>query len=185
VLGMGLPTTANYVVTATIAAPILYNNFDVPLIAAHMFVFFFGILADITPPVCLAAYAGAGIAAANPMRAGVTALRIAIAGFLIPYVFILEPALLLQGTVPEMLIALVTLILGMVGVSAGLAGYFFGSANVVERLLLAASGIALVYPNLWISVVGLGVLVIIAVEQKLRKATTSDQIATQLAAQRA
>src|SRR5699024_5798643 len=66
VLGMGLPTTANYVVTATVAAPILYNTFDVPLIAAHMFVFYFGILADITPPVCLAAYAGAGIAGANP-----------------------------------------------------------------------------------------------------------------------
>lgn len=185
VLGMGLPTTANYVVTATIAAPILYNNFDVPLIAAHMFVFFFGILADITPPVCLAAYAGAGIAAANPMRAGVTALRIAIAGFLIPYVFILEPALLLQGTVSEMLIALVTLILGMVGVSAGLAGYFFGSANVVERLLLVAGGIALVYPNLWVSAVGLGALVIIAAEQKLRKATTSDQIAKELVEQKA
>lgn len=185
VLGMGLPTTANYVVTATIAAPILYNNFDVPLIAAHMFVFFFGILADITPPVCLAAYAGAGIAAANPMRAGVTALRIAIAGFLIPYVFILEPALLLQGSVTELLTALVTLILGMVGVSAGLAGYFFGSTNVIERLLLVASGIALVYPSLWISVAGLAGLVVIAIEQKLRKATTSDQIAEGLAEQKA
>ncbi|MGO2154102.1 MAG: TRAP transporter permease, partial [Brevibacterium aurantiacum] len=129
--------------------------------------------------------AGAGIAAANPMRAGVTALRIAIAGFLIPYVFILEPALLLQGTVSEMLIALVTLILGMVGVSAGLAGYFFGSANVVERLLLVAGGIALVYPNLWVSAVGLGALVIIAAEQKLRKATTSDQIAKELVEQKA
>ena len=184
VLGMGLPTTANYVVTATVAAPILYNNFDVPLIAAHMFVFFFGILADITPPVCLAAYAGAGIAGANPMRTGMTAVRIAIAGFLIPYVFILQPALLLQGTWQDMVTALVTLVLGMVGVAAGMAGYFFGTANVVERVLLFVGGIALVYPNLWISVVGLAVLVIIAIEQKLRKATTSEQIAARLPAQR-
>ena len=185
VLGMGLPTTANYVVTATVAAPILYNNFDVPLIAAHMFVFFFGILADITPPVCLAAYAGAGIAGANPMRAGMTAVRIAVAGFLIPYVFILQPALLLQGTWQDMVTALVTLILGMVGVASGLAGYFFGSANVIERVLLVAGGIALVYPNLWFSLIGLAVLVIIAIEQKLRKATTSEQIAARLAGQKA
>ncbi|WP_350269672.1 TRAP transporter permease [Brevibacterium sp. CBA3109] len=184
VLGMGLPTTANYVVTATIAAPILYNNFDVPLIAAHMFVFFFGILADITPPVCLAAYAGAGIAGANPMRAGVTALRIAIAGFLIPYVFILEPALLLQGSWQDTVIALITLIVGMVGVAAGMAGYYFGSANVVERVLLVAGGIALVYPSLWISAAGLIVLIIIAIEQKMRKATTSEQIAAGLAEQK-
>ena len=177
VLGMGLPTTANYVVTATVAAPILYNNFDVPLIAAHMFVFYFGILADITPPVCLAAYAGAGIAGANPMKAGVTAVRIAIAGFLIPYVFIIQPALLLQGTWQDMLSALVTLCLGMVGVAAGMAGYFFGVTNVVERVLLVAGGIALVYPALWISLIGLVVLIAVAILQKLRKAETSDQIA--------
>src|SRR5690625_230801 len=177
VLGMGLPTTANYVVTATVAAPILYNNFDVPLIAAHMFVFYFGILADITPPVCLAAYAGAGIAGANPMKAGVTAVRIAIAGFLIPYVFIIQPALLLQGTWQDMLSALVTLCLGMVGVAAGIAGYFFGVTNVVERVLLVAGGIALVYPALWISLIGLVVLIAVAILQKLRKAETSDQIA--------
>ncbi|AZU01805.1 TRAP transporter permease [Brevibacterium linens] len=182
VLGMGLPTTANYVVTATVAAPILYNNFDVPLIAAHMFVFFFGILADITPPVCLAAYAGAGIARANPMRAGVTAVRIAIAGFLIPYVFILEPALLLQGTWQELLLALVTVILGMIGVSSGLAGYFMGRANIVERVLLLAAGITLIYPNIWVSLVGLVVLVAVALIQRLRKATTTTEIAAQRAA---
>ncbi|MGO0603037.1 TRAP transporter permease [Brevibacterium linens] len=182
VLGMGLPTTANYVVTATVAAPILYNNFDVPLIAAHMFVFFFGILADITPPVCLAAYAGAGIARANPMRAGVTAVRIAIAGFLIPYVFILEPALLLQGTWQEFLLALVTVILGMIGVSSGLAGYFMGRANIVERVLLLAAGITLIYPNIWVSLVGLVVLVAVALIQRLRKATTTTEIAAQRAA---
>src|SRR5699024_6131947 len=95
---------------------ILYNNFDVPLIAAHMFVFFFGILADITPPVCLAAYAGSGIANSNPLRTGVTAIKLAIAGFLIPFVFVLEPSLLLEGSIGELIPALVTLILGMTAI---------------------------------------------------------------------
>ena len=94
-LGMGLPTTANYVVTATIAAPILVQ-LGVPVVAAHFFVFYFGIIADITPPVCLAAYAGAGLAGANPMRTGVTAFKLAVPAFLVPYVFVLEPQLLLQ-----------------------------------------------------------------------------------------
>ena len=98
-------------------------------------------------------------------------------GFLIPYVFILEPAILLQGSWQDTVLALVTVIVGMCGVAAGMAGYFFGSANAIERLLLVVGGIALVYPSLWISVAGLIVLVIVAVEQKLRKATTAEQIA--------
>lgn len=169
VLGMGLPTTANYVVTATVAAPILYNHFDVPLIAAHMFVFFFGILADVTPPVCLAAFAGAGIANANPMRAGVSASRMAVAGFLIPYAFILEPALLLQGTATELLTALGTLILGMIGVSSGLAGYLIAHGTVVDRLLLVIGGVLMIYPDLTISGVGFGIAVIgVAIQVFLR-----------------
>lgn len=159
ILGMGLPTTANYVVTAAVAAPILYNNFDVPLIAAHLFVFFFGILADVTPPVCLAAFAGAGIANANPMAAGVSAFRIAIAAFLIPYAFILEPALLLQGDLSALWTALPTLILGLVALAAGLAGHFITRANAVERILMVAGGVLLIYPELWISAVGAGAFV--------------------------
>src|SRR5690625_4035395 len=95
VLGMGLPTTANYVVTASIAAPALINGFDVATIAIHMFVFYFGIVADITPPVCLAAYAGAGIARANPFQTGVTAVKLAIAAFIIPYIFVYSPILVM------------------------------------------------------------------------------------------
>lgn len=169
VLGMGLPTTANYVVTATIAAPILYNNFDVPLIAAHMFVFFFGILADITPPVCLAAYAGAGIAHANPMAAGVAALKIAFAGFLIPYAFILEPALLLQGTVTELLVALGAVILGLISLASGLAGYLLTRANWSERVLLLGAGFLLIYPEPMVSGAGLILLIAPAVLQLIRR----------------
>src|SRR5699024_10843193 len=130
----GLPTTANYVVTATMAAPALLA-FDVPVIAVHMFVFYFGIVADITPPVCLAAYAGAGIARANPMRAGVSAVKLAIAAFIIPYVFIYNPELVLQGaTVGNLAIALPSAILGMVGISAGMMGYFVRKTSWVERI---------------------------------------------------
>lgn len=153
ILGMGLPTTANYVVTATIAAPILLSEFEVPIIAAHMFVFFFGILADITPPVCLAAYAGSGIAGANPMKAGVTSLRLAVVGFIIPYVFVIEPALLLQDTnVGEVAGVVGTVLLGMVAISAGMTGYLIQRMSVLERVLLLAAGVALVYPSLWAAV---------------------------------
>ena len=169
ILGMGLPTTANYVVTATIAAPILINNFEVPVIAAHMFVFFFGILADITPPVCLAAYAGAGIAGANPMKTGVTAVRLAIAAFLIPFVFVLEPSLLLQGTITELIPALATLVLGMMVIAAGLAGYFFGRTSALERALLLIGGVLMVYPHVVVSVAGLVLAVIAVVLQLIRR----------------
>lgn len=161
-LGMGLPTTANYVVTATIAAPILLSQFEVPLIAAHMFVFFFGILADITPPVCLAAYAGAGIANANPLRAGVAAFRLAIAGFLIPFVFVLQPVLLLEDVeFVTLTVTLVTLILGMVALAGGLAGYLVAQAGRVDRWLLVVGGIMLIYPELWVSLTG-GALIAVA-----------------------
>ncbi len=169
ILGMGLPTTANYVVTATVAAPILYNNFEVPLIAAHMFVFFFGILADITPPVCLAAYAGSGIANSNPLSTGVTALRLAIAGFLIPFVFVLEPALLLEGPVTDLLHALVTLILGMTAIAAALAGYLVTRTTVLEVVLLLVSGVMMVVPVLWVSLIGMAIAAVVVVVQVIRR----------------
>ncbi|WP_211358935.1 TRAP transporter permease [Nesterenkonia populi] len=178
VLGMGLPTTANYVVTATVAAPILYTNFDVPMIAAHMFVFFFGILADITPPVCLAAYAGAGIANANPMAAGVTALKIAFAGFIIPYAFILQPAILLQGTWDETLRYVAMTIVGLVGLASGLGGYLLTRAIVIERVLLMVGGALLVYPDMFVSMVGIvamGVAVIMQLARRRRAPAQAEE----------
>ena len=165
-LGMGLPTTANYVVTATIAAPILLNQFDVPVIAAHLFVFYFGILADITPPVCLAAYAGSGIANANPMRSGVTALRLAIAGFIIPFIFVLEPALLMQqATLSQTALVVATSLIGMVALSSGVTGYLMRTSNLVERLILIATGLALIYPNIYTDLAALTILLIIGANQ--------------------
>lgn len=169
-LGMGLPTTANYVVTASMAAPALLA-FDVPVIAAHMFVFYFGIVADITPPVCLAAYAGAGIARANPMKAGVNALKLAIAAFIIPYIFVYNPVLLLQdATFITFTPVLLTALIGMVAVSAGMINYFVFKPLFIERLLLFVAGFLLIYPqNLLVSVGGLILLIGIGVNQHSRK----------------
>jgi TRAP transporter 4TM/12TM fusion protein len=169
VLGMGLPTTANYIVVATVAAPILVQQFDVALIAAHMFVFYYGIVADITPPVCLAAYAGAGIAGANPMRTGVIAVMLAIAAFIIPYTFVINPVLLLQDvTVATLIPAIVTALLGMGAISAGISGYFIAPANIAERAVLIAAGIMLIYPSLLISAPGLALMVLIGCFQYWR-----------------
>ena len=160
VLGMGLPTTANYVVTATIAAPALINDFMVAPLAAHMFVFYFGIVADITPPVCLAAYAGAGIAKGNPFKTGVTAVKLAIAAFIIPYVFIYNPILVLVDVTPlALLLAFSTAILGMVGVSSAVIGYFVRTSRIWERIVLFGAGLMLIVPELLTSGIGLVLLV--------------------------
>ncbi|OLO40619.1 C4-dicarboxylate ABC transporter [Alkalihalophilus pseudofirmus] len=168
-LGMGLPTTANYVVTASMAAPALIA-FDIPVIAAHLFVFYFGIVADITPPVCLAAYAGAGIAGANPMKAGVTALKLAIAAFIIPYAFVYNPVLVLhEATLATLAPALITALVGMTAVSASMMNYYITSPNIVERGLLFISGLLLIYPgNISVSLSGLAILVAISILQLFR-----------------
>lgn len=181
ILGMGLPTTANYVVTATVAAPAILL-FDVEPIAAHMFVFYFGIVADITPPVCLAAYAGAGIARGNPMRTGVTAFKLAIAAFIIPYVFVMNPVLLLQDwTFATLLPPLITAIIGMVAISAAIMNFFVDRTKILERFALVTGGIMAVYPNdIWISLGGIGIIAIVGLIQYFRKKNnqTPDQADT-------
>lgn len=169
-LGMGLPTTANYVVTASMAAPALLE-FGVPVIAAHMFVFYFGIVADITPPVCLAAYAGAGIARANPMKSGINALKLAIAAFIIPYVFVYNPVLVLENaTFSTFTPVLLTALIGMTAISAAMMNYFVYKPLFVERIMLLTSGILLIYPNnLVFSFIGFVLLVSIGAIQHFRK----------------
>jgi len=157
------------VVTATMAAPAMMQ-FGVPLIAAHMFVFYFGIVADITPPVCLAAYAGAGLANANPMKTGMISVRLAIAAFIIPFAFVYNPVLVLEeATAATLLPPLLTAIFGMVAISAAMAGAFVGNATWLERVLLVAGGILLIYPyQLYISLLGAVILLLIAVLQTRR-----------------
>ncbi|WP_399628720.1 TRAP transporter permease [Sporosarcina sp. SG10008] len=169
ILGMGLPTTANYVVTATIAAPALINDFMVAPLAAHMFVFYFGIVADITPPVCLAAYAGAGIAKANPFKTGVTAVKLAIAAFIIPYIFIYNPMLVLVDVVVwKLIIGVLAAVLGMIGVSSAVIGFFIRNSKIWERLVLLGAGLMLIIPEFLSSGIGLVLISIIWFIQRKR-----------------
>lgn len=169
VLGMGLPTTANYVVTATIAAPALINGFDLAPIAVHLFVFYFGIVADITPPVCLAAYAGAGIAGANPFKSGVTAVKLAIAAFIIPYIFVYSPILVMENvTVVPLITTVITAILGMIAVSSAMIGFYVRYSKAYERVALFVGGILLIIPDFTASLIGLVLMVAIWLLQKRR-----------------
>jgi len=169
VLGMGLPTTANYVVTATIAAPALINGFDLAPIAVHLFVFYFGIVADITPPVCLAAYAGAGIAGANPFKSGVTAVKLAIAAFIIPYIFVYSPILVMENvTVVPLITTVITAILGMIAVSSAMIGFYVRYSKAYERVALFVGGIFLIIPDFTASLIGFVLMVAIWLLQKRR-----------------
>jgi TRAP transporter 4TM/12TM fusion protein len=166
ILGMGVPTTANYVITSTIAAPALIQM-KVPVLAAHMFAFYFGIVADVTPPVALAAYAGAGIAGANPMKTGVTAAKLAIAAFVVPYIFVLAPQLLMiNATVPTILLATVTAIIGMWGLSLAMIGFCQHPLNAVQRLVFFIGGICLIIPGTTTDLAGIVILVLCFLWQK-------------------
>ncbi len=159
ILGMGVPTTANYVITSTIAAPALIQ-LGVPILAAHMFVFYFGIIADITPPVALAAYAGSAISGGDPLKTGVNASKLGIAAFIIPYVFVLSPQILgIGATFGGVLFTTCTAIIGMTGISGAMIGQFYCKANVLERLLLLAGGLCLIDPHTLTDIIGIAILV--------------------------
>lgn len=172
VLGMGVPTTANYCIMASTCAPILIK-LGVPAMAAHFFVFYFGIVADITPPVALAAYAGAAIAKANPMKTGVNATKLAIAAFIIPYIFALSPSMLFIDTnFLEVTIIVITSVIGMFGVAVALEGYMKGKVAWPLRILIAAGGLLLIYPGTLTDVIGLVVVGGICLFQMLRNKKT-------------
>lgn len=155
VLGMGVPTTANYVIMSTITAPIL-TQMGIEVLAAHMFVFYFGIVADITPPVALAAYAGSAIAKSNPLKTGVNASKLAIGAFIIPYVFALNPAMLFIDTVwYDVILTVITSLIGMFGVSVGLQGYAFSKVWWPFRIVSAIGGLLLIIPGLVTDSIGL------------------------------
>lgn len=156
VLGMGVPTTANYVIMATITAPILIKM-GIPMLAAHMFVFYFGIVADITPPVALAAYAGSAIAHSNPLKTGVTATKLAIGAFIIPYVFALNPSLLLVEveSAPKLIMIMLTSIIGMMGLATGMTGFIYAKVPWWMRLMLILGGVMLIVPSPVSDIIGL------------------------------
>ena len=168
ILGMGVPTTANYVITSTIAAPALIQ-LGVPILAAHMFVFYFGIIADITPPVALAAYAGSAISGGDPLKTGVNASKLGIAAFIIPYVFVLSPQLLgIGATFGSVLFTTITAIIGMTGISGAMIGQFYCKANVLERLILLAGGLCLIDPQTLTDIIGIAILAAVFALQYFR-----------------
>ena len=171
VLGMGVPTTANYIIMATTCAPILATGMGMDLMAAHMFCFYFGIVADITPPVALAAYAGSAIAKAPPMKTAVNATKLAIAAFLVPYIFAFNNAMLFINTKPlDVISVVISSTLGMLLIAIGMVGYFLRDTNMLVRLGCVAGGLLLVYPGTVTDLNGLAVLVAVFLLQKAENA---------------
>ncbi len=175
VLGMGVPTTANYCIMASTCAPILMSDqIGIKMICAHFFVFYFGIVADITPPVALAAYAGSAIAKAPPMKTAFNATKLAIAAFVVPYIFALNPAMLFQfeaGTSPTMkvvqsVLIVITSLAGLYGVAAALNGYLYRPMNPLFRILIAAGGLCMMIPGNLTDVVGVVVVVGVVIFQR-------------------
>ena len=166
ILGMGVPTTANYCIMASTCAPILIKM-GIPVVAAHFFVFYFGIVADITPPVALAAYAGSAIAKSDPMKTGVNATKLAIAAFIVPYIFAYSPALLFENVSGwwEVTQICISALLGIFGIAAALNGHLYKKVPWYFRLLLVAGGLGMMIPGTLTDVVGLALVALVIVVQ--------------------
>lgn len=169
ILGMGVPTTANYVITSTIAAPAIIQM-GVPIMAAHMFVFYFGIIADITPPVALAAYAASGISGGNPMKTGLVASKLAVAAFVVPYVFVYAPVLLMvKATTVEIIITATAAVIGMWGLGMAMIGYWYTDISWPVRVVSFGAGLMLIDPGLLTDAIGAAILIGIYFLQRYKK----------------
>ena len=170
ILGMGVPTTANYCIMAATCAPILMNPaIGVEAMAAHFFVFYFGIVADITPPVALAAYAGSAIAKAPPMKTAINATKLAIAAFIVPYIFAMNPAMLLVNVSSPLQVVqiVISALIGLFGVAAALNGFLYRKINPLFRLLLIAGGLGMMIPGTLTDVMGLVIVGGIVLYQRM------------------
>ncbi|WP_347456569.1 TRAP transporter permease [Acinetobacter thermotolerans] len=190
ILGMGLPSIPAYIITATMAAPAL-ANFDIPILVAHMFVFYFGLFANITPPVALAAFAGAGIAGGDPMRTGFLALRLSLAGFIVPFLFVYNPAMLMIDTtdiavnakefaLPAWNVILsitVTSIVGILALGAAVEGYFKASMNWFWRIFLGVGALMMIVPETMTDIIGT-IMVVIAIGFNIIQARKENTITT-------
>jgi TRAP-type uncharacterized transport system fused permease subunit len=161
VLGMGMPTTAAYAIAASVLAPALTKDFTVPPIAAHLFVFYFACLSALTPPVALAAFAAAAIANAKPWDVGWQSMRFAIAGFIVPFMFIYGPAMVLQGTTGEIAMVVVTGLLGTLGLAAAVQGWLLTLLPTIQRIVLAVASLALIIPGTVTDLIGFGLFVVV------------------------
>jgi len=146
ILGMGMPTTAVYIILATLAAPALIKLGLSPM-AAHLFVFYYGCLSHLTPPVALAAYAAAGLADAPPMRTGLSAWRIGLAGYIVPFMFVYGPALILEDSTIHIIIASITGIIGVWALAISLEGYIFREFPWWQRIFPFAASLLLIKPG--------------------------------------
>lgn len=190
ILGMGLPSIPAYIITATMAAPAL-ANFDIPILVAHMFVFYFGLFANITPPVALAAFAGAGIAGGDPMRTGFLALRLSLAGFIVPFLFVYNPAMLMIDTtdiavnakefaLPAWNVILsitVTSIVGILALGAAVEGYFKTALSWFWRIFLGVGALMMIVPETMTDIIGT-IMVIIAIGFNIIQARKENTVAT-------
>lgn len=169
VLGMGMPVAAAYVLTAMLAAPALISM-GVPKISAHLFIVYFSIISAITPPVAVAAFAAAGIAEANPNRVALQASRLGIAAYIVPFMFVYQPALLMQGEPMAIIQSAITGSIGVIALAGGVIGWFATSASKIERLLLIVAGLTLIYPGLLSDIIGIGLVAGVGLFQKFYKA---------------
>src|SRR5699024_1846788 len=160
ILGMGMPTVSAYVILAVLAAPALVE-IGIPVVASHLFVFYFGVISGLTPPVAVTAYTAAGLATSNPNATALTATKIGIGGFVVPYMFIYNPYLLLQGCdVLNIALALITTIIGIVAFVFAIQGYALRKANYGERIIFFTSSLLLVYPGIITDTLGIiGVII--------------------------
>ena len=168
ILGMGVPTTANYLITSTIMAGTVMKVVGCDILAAHLFVFYFGIIADITPPVALAAMAGSAIAKSDPFKTGLNAVKLAIAAFIVPYIFVFNNKMLFIGAQWYDILQIgVTSIFGMLGIAAALEGYFTRHAHLLQRILFLAGGLLLIEPSLVTDIIGVIIIIIPILWQNL------------------
>ena len=164
ILGMGLPTSACYIFLATLGAPALVKM-GAPLMGAHLFILYFGALSNITPPVCLAAFTGAGIAGSPPMKTGFMATRLGVVLYIIPYIFIYNPVILFQGTAMGIIEVFIMGIGAVMAIAAVIENHMFFKIRFYERILLLVGGLSLIYPSRMISVLGIVMIVIVLLRQ--------------------
>jgi TRAP-type uncharacterized transport system fused permease subunit len=172
-MGMGVPVTASYIIVATIAAPALTKLGVLPL-AAHLFVYYFAVLADITPPVCIAAYAAAGLAGANPMKTGFTATKLGIAAFIVPFIFCYEPSLMGLGSLWEVLSSMGTATIGVIALAGAAEWYFLRANRFYESILLLIAAGCLIKPGWITDLIGFGTMGIVFLLQRSRNQREKD-----------
>jgi len=187
ILGMGSPTTANYVITSTIAAPAIITllMLDSPAgaaipvaiaLSAHLFVFYFGIIADITPPVALASMSAAAVSGGEPIKTGIISSKLAIAAFIIPYMFVLSPEMLMiDASLMEIVMISVTALAGMIAIGAGVIGYWYRQLNIIERLLCVVAGFLLIYPESLSDTIGFVMFIVLFAIQYITRDKSHDK----------